>query len=115
MLRVARELHDEIGQTLTAVMLHAERAADGDPSAASRELRRVVDAVRDSLDEVRRIARELRPEALDDLGLVNALIALCSRTAPRAVRASGGELQRKLPPLAARCRAGRSTASPRRA
>ena len=36
--RVARELHDEIGQTLTAVMIHAERAADGDPAAASREL-----------------------------------------------------------------------------
>ena len=60
---------------------------------------RVADAVRDSLDEVRRIARELRPEALDDLGLVNALIALCSR-----VDAQGGprvrrELQGKLPPL----------------
>ena len=33
----------------------------------------------ESLEELRRIARELRPEALDDLGLVNALIALCSR------------------------------------
>jgi two-component system sensor histidine kinase UhpB len=35
--RVARELHDEIGQTLTAVMIQAERAADGDPEAASRD------------------------------------------------------------------------------
>ena len=68
-LRVARELHDEIGQTLTAVTIQAERAADGDPEVASRALRDVADAVRDSLDEVRRIARELRPEALDDLGL----------------------------------------------
>jgi two-component system sensor histidine kinase UhpB len=55
--------------------------------------------VRQSLDEVRRIARELRPEALDDLGLINALIALCSR-----VDAQGGPrvrrtLQRGLPPL----------------
>ena len=78
-LRVARELHDEIGQTLTAVTIQAERAADGDPALASAALLRVADAVRDSLDEVRRIARELRPEALDDLGLVNALIALCTR------------------------------------
>ena len=77
-LRVARELHDEIGQTLTAVTIQAERAAQGD-SELAQALRAVADGVRESLDEVRRIARELRPEALDDLGLVNALIALCSR------------------------------------
>ena len=77
--RVARELHDEIGQTLTAVTIQAERAAEGDPALAAEALSRVADAIRDSLDEVRRIARELRPEALDDLGLVNALIALCTR------------------------------------
>ena len=78
-LRVARELHDEIGQTLTAVMLQAERAADDNPAHAAIALGRVAEAVHESLDELRRIARELRPEALDDLGLVNALIALCSR------------------------------------
>jgi two-component system, NarL family, sensor histidine kinase UhpB len=99
-LRVARELHDEIGQTLTAVTLQAEQAAGGDPARASHELGRLADAVRESLDELRRIARELRPEALDDLGLVNALIALCSR-----VDAQGGprvrrRLQSGLPPLA---------------
>jgi two-component system, NarL family, sensor histidine kinase UhpB len=98
-LRVARELHDEIGQTLTAVTIQAERAADGDPALAAQALRRVAEAVRESLDEVRRIARELRPEALDDLGLVNALIALCSRLdahdGPRVTR----ELQGRLPPL----------------
>jgi two-component system sensor histidine kinase UhpB len=99
-LRVARELHDEIGQTLTAVTIQAERAADGDSALAPSELRRVAEAVRESLDEVRRIARELRPEALDDLGLVNALIALCSR-----VNAQGGprvnrQLQSKIPRLA---------------
>jgi two-component system sensor histidine kinase UhpB len=77
--RVARELHDEIGQTLTAVALQADRAAGGDPQRAPHELARVADALRESLDEVRRIARELRPEALDDLGLANALIALCRR------------------------------------
>ena len=78
-LRVAQELHDEIGQTLTAVTIQAERAADSDPALAPEALRRVADAVRDSLDEVRRIARELRPEALDDLGLVNALIRTVDR------------------------------------
>jgi two-component system, NarL family, sensor histidine kinase UhpB len=98
-LRVARELHDEIGQTLTAVTIRAERAAEGDPTLLPEALRQVAEAVRDSLDEVRRIARELRPEALDDLGLVNALIALCSR-----IDAQGGpvvkrELPGRLPPL----------------
>jgi two-component system sensor histidine kinase UhpB len=100
-LRVARELHDEIGQTLTAITIQAERAADGDPAQAARALRAVADAVRESLDEVRRIARELRPEALDDLGLVNALIALSTRVGaqdgPRVTR----KLQGQLPPLSA--------------
>lgn len=78
--RLAAELHDEIGQTLTAAAIQIEHAADvGHDSPA--DLRRIADAVRGSLDEVRRIARELRPEALDDLGLVNALISLCSRLA----------------------------------
>ena len=100
-LRVARELHDEIGQTLTAVMIHAERAAEGDPAMAAKELARVARAVRTSLDDVRRIARELRPEALDDLGLVNALIALCSRfdaqDGPRIRRELPGRLPRLSP------------------
>jgi two-component system sensor histidine kinase UhpB len=98
-LRVAQELHDEIGQTLTAITIQAERAADADPGQASKELARIADAIHASLDEVRRIARELRPEALDDLGLINALIALCSR-----LDADGGprirrQLQTELPPL----------------
>jgi two-component system sensor histidine kinase UhpB len=98
-LRVAQELHDEIGQTLTAVTIQAERAAEGNPGEATQALRAVANSVRDSLDEVRRIARELRPEALDDLGLVNALIALCNRMdgqdGPRIDR----DLQGTLPPL----------------
>jgi two-component system sensor histidine kinase UhpB len=98
-LRVAQELHDEIGQTLTAVTIRAERAADGDPALAAQALRQVADAVRESLDEVRRIARELRPEALDDLGLVNALIALCTRVGAQGGPGVRRELQGELPPL----------------
>ena len=97
--RVARELHDEIGQTLTAVTIQAERAAEGDPALAAEGLSRVADAIRDSLDEVRRIARELRPEALDDLGLVNALIALCTRVAAQGDLQVRRELQGRLPKL----------------
>jgi two-component system sensor histidine kinase UhpB len=84
--RIAGELHDEIGQSLTAAAIQIERVADGGQDAAA-DLHDVAEAVRRSLDDVRRIARELRPEALDDLGLINALIALCSRvSAQRTVR-----------------------------
>ncbi len=91
--RIARELHDEIGQSLTAVLIHAERVATDGSADAHEELRRVASDVRLSLDDVRRIARRLRPEALDDLGLVNALIALCSRMADH----SGLRIERRLP------------------
>jgi two-component system, NarL family, sensor histidine kinase UhpB len=98
-LRVARELHDEIGQMLTAVTIQAEQAAGSDPDQASQALRQVADSVRESLDEVRRIARELRPEALDDLGLVNALIALCRRLEDQDGFRVRRDLQGKLPAL----------------
>ena len=77
-LRIARELHDEIGQTLTAVALRAEHAATRAGDQRS-EVAQLAEIVQHSLHDVRRISRELRPEALDELGLVNALIALCSR------------------------------------
>jgi two-component system, NarL family, sensor histidine kinase UhpB len=95
--RLAGELHDEIGQTLTAAAIQIEHAADvGHDSPA--DLRRIAEAVRGSLDEVRRIARELRPEALDDLGLINALISLCSRLASQGDLRIVRQLE-KLPPI----------------
>src|SRR5262245_39846444 len=98
-LRVAQELHDEIGQTLTAVTIQAERAADGDAGKAAEGLRQVADAVRESLDEGRRIERELRSEARGEHGLVNALIALCNRMSSADGPLIGRELQGTLPPL----------------
>jgi two-component system, NarL family, sensor histidine kinase UhpB len=89
--RIARELHDEIGQTLTAVALRAERAANENPSQRAA-LTEIAETVQRSLEDVHRIGREPRPEALDDLGLVNALIALCSRVA----RQGGVEVRREL-------------------
>ncbi|HET9719621.1 MAG TPA: HAMP domain-containing sensor histidine kinase [Solirubrobacteraceae bacterium] len=76
--RIARELHDEVGQTLTAIALRAERAAAATGSQ-QQALNEIADTALRSLEDVRRIGRELRPEALDDLGLINALIALCAR------------------------------------
>jgi two-component system sensor histidine kinase UhpB len=96
-LRIARELHDEVGQTLTAVALQVERAA-ADPSDA-KLLGEITAAIHTSLDDVRRIATELRPEALDDLGLTDALIALCLRIERQGAIRVTRELEGGLPRL----------------
>jgi two-component system, NarL family, sensor histidine kinase UhpB len=96
--RIARELHDEIGQTLTAVALRAERAANAG-SQQDEALTEIAETVLRSLDDVHRIGRELRPEALDDLGLTNALIALCSRVGRQSGLLVRRELDGHLPPL----------------
>jgi two-component system, NarL family, sensor histidine kinase UhpB len=97
-LRVARELHDEVGQTLTAVALRAEHAAAQAPVEAAA-LTDIAETIKASLDDVRAIVRELRPEALDDLGLVNALIALCSRVSQQGSVRVRREFDGRLPQL----------------
>lgn len=76
--RIAQELHDEIGQTLTVVLLELKSVVNRAPEEVAAELRDVQEAVRSSLDEVRRVARRLRPGVLDDLGLTSALTALAT-------------------------------------
>ncbi|MEV1024998.1 HAMP domain-containing sensor histidine kinase [Streptomyces sp. NPDC050264] len=76
--RVARELHDEVGQTLTAVLLQLGRLADRSPAELRGEARQAQEATRSSLDEIRRIARQLRPGVLEELGLASALRALAA-------------------------------------
>ncbi|MFC9898096.1 histidine kinase [Nocardia sp. NPDC127579] len=75
--RIARELHDEIGQSLTVALLTMKRAVDKAPAELVDELCGVQETVRSCLDEVRGIARRLRPDVLDELGLHSALTALC--------------------------------------
>jgi two-component system sensor histidine kinase UhpB len=81
-LRIARGLHDEVGQVLTGVLLQLDAVADAVASGRRDELVETKQAVRHALEEVRRISRELRPEMLEHLGLVSALIEL-SRTFSR--------------------------------
>jgi two-component system, NarL family, sensor histidine kinase DevS len=73
--RLARELHDETGQALTSILLGLRSIEES--SKEKPELREAVLALReivvDTLQDVRRLAVELRPKALDDFGLVPAL------------------------------------------
>jgi two-component system, NarL family, sensor histidine kinase UhpB len=97
--RVAQELHDEVGQTLTAVLLQLSRTARQVPTELAAEVAESQETVRRSLEEVRRISRELRPEALDDLGLVSALAALTERLSEHAGLCVARQIERDLPPL----------------
>jgi two-component system sensor histidine kinase UhpB len=74
--RIAQELHDEVGQTLTAVLLELKRVADHAPEPVAGEVRQVQETVRNGLDEIRRIARRLRPGVLEELGLSSAVKSL---------------------------------------
>jgi two-component system sensor histidine kinase UhpB len=92
--RIARELHDEVGQVLTAVVLQLDRVHARAPGADRGDVAQAREAVRTSLEEVREIARRLRPEALDDLGLSSALATLTNEVA----RSAGMGMERILAP-----------------
>jgi two-component system, NarL family, sensor histidine kinase UhpB len=82
--RIARELHDEVGQTLTGVMLQVEGLAGMIPHELRDQLDELRETARHGTEEVRRIARRLRPEALEDLGLESALAALAAAIGDQA-------------------------------
>ena len=83
-LRIAQELHDQVGQELTAVLLLLARLRARGPEAMQQGAVEAQESIRSILEDVRRIAIELRPEALDDLGLESALAVLCDRLAERS-------------------------------
>lgn len=78
-LRLARELHDEIGQALAGLMLEIDFAAERAPPGVREDLREAREATRELSGQLREIVRGLRPEALDDLGLRSALVTLAKR------------------------------------
>lgn len=94
--RVARELHDEAGQALTAVIIGLERGLASMPEVYAHDLpvqpRQLISNLRDlaaqTLDEVRKLALELRPSVLDDVGLVAALRQYVRSTEERWGRAA---------------------------
>lgn len=74
--RIARELHDDVGQQLTVVLLGLKQVEQRAPAELATELAALRESTRDGLDDVRRVARQLRPGVLDDLGLASALASL---------------------------------------
>jgi two-component system sensor histidine kinase UhpB len=95
---IARDLHDEVGQLLTGVLLQLNAIAE----AATRHRDRLDDArqaVRQALDEVRRISSELRPEMLEHLGLVSALTELSTTFARVSSVRVEREFDQSLPKL----------------
>lgn len=76
--RIAQELHDDVGQTLTVVLISVGRMLSSAPAPMVPELQLVQNSVRSSLDHVRSVAHGLRRGVLEDLGLASALAALAT-------------------------------------
>jgi two-component system, NarL family, sensor histidine kinase UhpB len=94
---LATELHDEIGQTLTALILQISRirARGGSPE----DLDEAMATAEAALENVRRLARRLRPEVLDELGLTAALTTLCNRLSSQTGLMIHRTLPESPPPL----------------
>lgn len=79
--RIANELHDGIGQRLSAIKFSVEDVLrnDDDPEGSTQfpRLQDVVEKIRDTIEEVRRTSMDLRPSILDDLGLVATINWFC--------------------------------------
>jgi two-component system, NarL family, sensor histidine kinase UhpB len=71
--RVARDLHDEVNQSLTGLLLRLEAAREAAPPELEGELAETKSLANQAMSELLSLARQLRPTALDDLGLVAAI------------------------------------------
>jgi len=81
--RLARELHDEAGQTLTSMLIGLKALEDAADAGTAPVIRTLRESVVETLRGLRQIVVELRPKALDDLGLVPALEALAANVSAR--------------------------------
>jgi two-component system, NarL family, sensor histidine kinase UhpB len=71
--RIAQDLHDEVNQALTAILLRLQATVHAAPAGLQEELRESQQLVTQAMEELLHLARQLRPTALDDHGLVPAL------------------------------------------
>lgn len=98
-VRVARELHDEVGQTLTGVVLALEEIHRHAPDGLQGDIADVQEAARAGVEQVREIARGLRPGPLEELGLRSALTTLATSFGDRAGLRVRHTIGRELPAL----------------
>jgi two-component system sensor histidine kinase UhpB len=86
--RIAQDLHDEVNQALTAILLRLSATIGDAPWGLRSELQETQELVTQAMDELLALARQLRPTALDDHGLIAALASQVSdfgqRTGTRA-------------------------------
>ena len=97
--RLAAELHDEIGQSLTALVLQLSRVVDQSTDGVRADAADARDSALQLVDDVRAIARRLRPDALDALGLPAALTSLAERLSEKTGLPVERSVQRDLPAL----------------
>src|SRR3954466_924204 len=71
--RLARDLHDEVNQALTAILLRLQALSAAAPPELDDEIGELKALVNQAMEELLRLARQLRPAALDDLGLIAAI------------------------------------------
>ena len=80
---MARDLHDEVNQALTAILLRLEALAHETPPERAPEVAELKRLVNQAMDELLNLARQLRPSALDDHGLVPAVETQLKRFSAR--------------------------------
>jgi two-component system sensor histidine kinase UhpB len=81
--RLARDLHDEVNQALTAILLRLEVLAQETPAERAPEMAELKRLVNQAMEELLNLARQLRPSALDDHGLVPAVETQLKRFSAR--------------------------------
>jgi two-component system sensor histidine kinase UhpB len=86
--RVARDLHDEVNQSLTGLLLRLEAAREAAPPELERELAETKALANQAMRELLSLARQLRPTALDDLGLTAAVAGQVEQLAHGEIEAS---------------------------
>jgi two-component system sensor histidine kinase UhpB len=77
--RLARDLHDEVNQALTAILLRLEALGQAAPPALGDEVLELKKLVNRAMEELLQLARQLRPSALDDHGLFSAIVGHARR------------------------------------
>jgi signal transduction histidine kinase len=100
--RVARELHDEVGQALTSILIRLKTLQEEqDPQVINDRLDDLRSLTAQTIEELRRLAMDLRPAALDSLGIVPALQWYTQQCAERTgldIKFFGPEKFERLPP-----------------